>query len=712
MEGNRLSSNSSDESQYDENIINYLINYRNRENASEYCKNLDVDTDEALCADFISYLQKQIFNENGANSKNCWDCGQSHLVRKLNEEKMMLEEKNASLGEVESLDLKYATNERLLEEIDNVLTNSTSKAIFLKPQSSSSPKPTAMSEKNFHSNIKAKNTINSFEFSNDSLGYHTFKSNMASKYENKLITDTDLNAESSNDSPLVISISDDDIVFEETENLDTNLNPFQPKELNKKCQGKVSSAKKRNKPNRKQRRARRKLREQEQQKIDNQPDIEQNLQSEKRLKLNAQGRSVGINIQNISLVYEKRKNQPLKYKPIKFVSGGMLKFSTNSNFIAVEEQLKMHETNLENIEECKIKNILKGPGGQIMLKMGYELRKGLGKYSQGILQPIEAHIRKGRGSIGSYGSEMLLPTSVKVQELQYKILKSLYITDLQPNKNDSHFQPGIYSNVFFDYSTLPDPFDSQIENNYEYHNFNFSQNFFINLDSSITYSKSKSNIILSNNSNTFTGIENFGINNGENSRKLLKAKRRIKVQNNPLQLVVTTSSGRFNFEQFQKLKENLNTITINAALLHGISLQFEDIFMEEGYMKINCSNESTHYWIENLIRNSAYGQFIPNIKLLTKFYVHFDSIISSGYKMEIFIPGKSLKTADYLKLLEIQNPGLLTREWKIYKRNEIKNGVELIIEINEKSLNTLQNVYEFRPYLFLNRIQFHMIKDI
>lgn len=56
----------------------------------------------------------------------------------------------------------------------------------------------------------------------------------------------------------------------------------------------------------------------------------------------------------------------------------------------------------------------KGIGAKLLLQMGYQPGKGLGKELQGINAPVEAHVRKGRGAIGAYGPEK----KTKVAELK------------------------------------------------------------------------------------------------------------------------------------------------------------------------------------------------------------------------------------------------------------------------------------------------------
>ncbi|KRT80050.1 hypothetical protein AMK59_8369, partial [Oryctes borbonicus] len=62
----------------------------------------------------------------------------------------------------------------------------------------------------------------------------------------------------------------------------------------------------------------------------------------------------------------------------------------------------------------------KGIGAKLLLQMGFQPGKGLGKDLQGISTPVEAHLRKGRGAIGAYGPEKT-PTIVPKKEIKERV---------------------------------------------------------------------------------------------------------------------------------------------------------------------------------------------------------------------------------------------------------------------------------------------------
>ncbi|KAJ8922726.1 hypothetical protein NQ315_007761 [Exocentrus adspersus] len=81
----------------------------------------------------------------------------------------------------------------------------------------------------------------------------------------------------------------------------------------------------------------------------------------------------------------------------------------------------------------------KGIGAKLLLQMGFQPGKGLGKDLQGISAPVEAHLRKGRGAIGAYGPEKL----ASIPKAKEKISKfELDDEKDEDSKGDSKWKKG------------------------------------------------------------------------------------------------------------------------------------------------------------------------------------------------------------------------------------------------------------------------------
>ncbi|XP_057669177.1 tuftelin-interacting protein 11 isoform X1 [Diorhabda carinulata] len=78
----------------------------------------------------------------------------------------------------------------------------------------------------------------------------------------------------------------------------------------------------------------------------------------------------------------------------------------------------------------------KGIGAKLLLQMGFQPGKGLGKDLQGISAPVEAHLRKGRGAIGAYGPEK----SASIPKMMDNTLKMEIENETDETKGESKWK--------------------------------------------------------------------------------------------------------------------------------------------------------------------------------------------------------------------------------------------------------------------------------
>lgn len=135
-------------------------------------------------------------------------------------------------------------------------------------------------------------------------------------------------------------------------------------------------------------------------------------------------------------------------------------------------------------------------------------------------------------------------------------------------------------------------------------------------------------------------------------------------------------------EQLAAVKEALIT-TIGNLVNPVVRPNFRSCDFKQGYLILACGDAGTAAWLKEAITTlipwegaSLKATEVADLPKLHSFTAYvFDSCNDS--------------TVRILQLMENQNIGLSTKSWRVIKRKVIAKTVELLLEVDEKSAETI-----------------------
>ena len=126
---------------------------------------------------------------------------------------------------------------------------------------------------------------------------------------------------------------------------------------------------------------------------------------------------------------------------------------------------------------------------------------------------------------------------------------------------------------------------------------------------------------------------------------------------------------------------------------------FQDSRLVKGAFWISCANESSKEWLKAAT---------PDLKPWEGAKLHLveQSDLPKLKRMMVWIPGETRELTEVYTLLERQNPGLRTEDWRLFSKTvDPPKGCRLILGVDEASLDFLKTK-DFRPFLGTKRVTF------
>lgn len=156
-----------------------------------------------------------------------------------------------------------------------------------------------------------------------------------------------------------------------------------------------------------------------------------------------------------------------------------------------------------------------------------------------------------------------------------------------------------------------------------------------------------------------------------------------------------------NDEQAGLIKNHL-LAKIDEMQEGGTAPRFSEVRLREGALMISCPDRDTWTWLEQTVRASSLWEG-------AKLSVIDAKEVPKPVRTMVWIPGPATKPDTVLHRLAIQNPGLITKNWRVVNEKQDPKGQQLIILMEEKSWKRIQEKLHGKPYLNFSRVQFKVL---
>lgn len=126
---------------------------------------------------------------------------------------------------------------------------------------------------------------------------------------------------------------------------------------------------------------------------------------------------------------------------------------------------------------------------------------------------------------------------------------------------------------------------------------------------------------------------------------------------------------------------------------------FHESRLVQGAYMISCANDPSKEWLKEAVKSLKPWEG-------AKLHLVEQSDLPKLKRMLVWIPGETKELTEIYNLLERQNPGLCTRNWRLFSKTpDPQRGSRLVIGVDEASVAFLKTK-DFRPFLGMKRVTF------